>query len=77
MNDTGPDADLDSSLGSVFWPLQPCKKRKVPDPVEVDRDSSHLGGFRGVKDSDKVPTVFGAYGYRFGFVGFIIFCFVS
>lgn len=76
LNDTGPDAELDSSVGSVFFPLQRCNKRKGPDIVEVDRDSSHLGGFRGSKasqGSDKAATVKGAFFIRCGFYFFPLF----
>ncbi|KAL5578827.1 hypothetical protein UlMin_011269 [Ulmus minor] len=58
LNDTGPDADLDSSVGSVFLPLKPCKKQRLSsNPVGVDEDSAPLGGFSGIKASDKAKIV--------------------
>ena len=51
--DVSEDADADSSVGSVFFPLQPCKKRKLDDPVPVvgGDNFAELGAFRGVKAS--------------------------
>ncbi|XP_022954436.1 uncharacterized protein LOC111456698 [Cucurbita moschata] len=51
--DVSEDADADSSVGSVFFPLQPCKKRKLDDPVPVvgGVNFAELGAFRGVKAS--------------------------
>ncbi|KAM6599423.1 hypothetical protein CsatA_019032 [Cannabis sativa] len=43
LNDTGPDSELDSSVGSVFMPLQPCEKMKISEPVEVEPDFAHWG----------------------------------
>lgn len=66
---------MDSSVGSVFLPLRRCNKRKVPDIVEVDRDSSNLGGFREFKASDKAAaTVHGRFSYG---LGFFLVCFIS
>uniref|UniRef100_A0A803RCG2 RanBP2-type domain-containing protein n=1 Tax=Cannabis sativa TaxID=3483 RepID=A0A803RCG2_CANSA len=42
LNDTGPDSELDSSVGSVFLPLQPCKRMKISEPVGVEPDSAKL-----------------------------------
>lgn len=53
LNDTSLDGDLDSSVGSVFLPLRPCK-RKIRDPVDAAEDCVELGGFRGVKSSNNV-----------------------
>lgn len=43
LNDLNDATDHDSSVGSVFFPLQPCNKRKAIDEVHVvedDDDSS-------------------------------------
>ncbi|PON82597.1 Endonuclease/exonuclease/phosphatase [Trema orientale] len=57
LNDTGPDSELDPSIGSVFFPLQPCKRLKSSDTVRVDPDSARLSGFQAAKASDKAITV--------------------
>lgn len=57
------DTDLDddgSGVGSVFFPLQPCK-RKVRDPVAGEEDCVELGGFRGVKALNKAVAVLGEF----------------
>ncbi|KAF8391535.1 hypothetical protein HHK36_023840 [Tetracentron sinense] len=54
----GPDEELDSSVGSVFWPLQSCK-RKNKETVDVSDDFPELGLFRGVKSAKKAETVLG------------------
>ncbi|KAJ4975366.1 hypothetical protein NE237_000472 [Protea cynaroides] len=53
-----PDSDdeLGSSVGSVFLPLQPCK-RKNQDTVEVGDSFSELGDARGAKSSKQEETV--------------------
>ncbi|KAJ8761821.1 hypothetical protein K2173_004670 [Erythroxylum novogranatense] len=61
LNDIGDDGDLDSSIGSVFLPLRPCK-RKVRDPVDGDRACAEFGDFRGVKASPKVVSLKGSVG---------------
>lgn len=56
LNSTSPDDELDASVGSVFLPLQPCKRKK-PDSVEIaDADPC---GSRGVKTSAATVTVSG------------------
>lgn len=53
------ETDLDddgSGVGSVFFPLQPCK-RKVRDSVAGEEDCVELGGFRGVKALNKAVAV--------------------
>ncbi|KAL2339200.1 hypothetical protein Fmac_013646 [Flemingia macrophylla] len=41
LNDLNDATDLDSSVGSVFFPLRPCNKRKANDAVQVlDDDHS-------------------------------------
>ncbi|EXB55118.1 Tyrosyl-DNA phosphodiesterase 2 [Morus notabilis] len=65
LNDTDLDAHLDSSIGSVFLPLQPCKRTRISDPVRPEPakpSSPDLGGgFQAVKlkASDKPATVSG------------------
>ncbi|CAK7351375.1 unnamed protein product [Dovyalis caffra] len=50
LTDTsGLDGDVDSSVGSVFMPLRPCK-RKVRESFDGDQE----GGFRGVKSLNNV-----------------------
>ncbi|RVX08080.1 Tyrosyl-DNA phosphodiesterase 2 [Vitis vinifera] len=53
LNCTDPDGELDSSVGSVFLPLQRCSKRKNRDPVEIDAAAGGSGGFGGVKSANK------------------------
>uniref|UniRef100_A0A2N9I6D7 RanBP2-type domain-containing protein n=1 Tax=Fagus sylvatica TaxID=28930 RepID=A0A2N9I6D7_FAGSY len=58
LNDTDlDDVGLDSGVGSVFLPLQRCNKRKVQDLVVADEDCDELGGFRGIKASNKAVAV--------------------
>ncbi|GMN36350.1 hypothetical protein TIFTF001_005947 [Ficus carica] len=51
LNDTALDTHLDSSIGSVFFPLQPCKRTEVFDSVPADPRVSpdSGGGFQPVK----------------------------
>lgn len=59
MNDTGVDAELDSSVGPVFLPLKACsKKRKARDEAQ---DYGGFQGFRGAEDSIKVLNVKGEF----------------
>lgn len=58
LNDTLCDGDLDSSVGSVFFPLRPCK-RKAIDPVQIDDDRAESGGFREVQASSKAINLTG------------------
>ena len=61
LNDTDlDDGGLDSGVGSVFLPLQRCK-RMVQDLVVVDEDCDELGGFRGIKASNKAVAVLGEF----------------
>ncbi|XP_042943073.1 tyrosyl-DNA phosphodiesterase 2 [Carya illinoinensis] len=55
LNDTDLDDD-ESGVGSVFLPLQRCK-RKLRDPVADDEDCVELGGFRGARASSKAVAV--------------------
>lgn len=65
MTDTGLDGgDLDSSVGSVFLPLQRCKRKRVEDPVEVNQGSSSFNVVREVKASDKGATVSGSSNFN-------------
>lgn len=59
--DVGEDADADPSVGSVFFPLQPCKKRKIDDSVPVvgNDDFAELGAFRGIKASKNTVAEMG------------------
>ncbi|XP_043690116.1 uncharacterized protein LOC122640900 [Telopea speciosissima] len=52
----GSDDELGSEVGSVFLPLQPCK-RKNQDTVEIGDSFSELGKFRGEKSSRQSETV--------------------
>ncbi|KAF7811181.1 tyrosyl-DNA phosphodiesterase 2 [Senna tora] len=52
LNNTLFDGDLDSSVGSVFLPLRPCK-RKIMDPIQIDDDCEEPGRIREVKASSK------------------------
>ena len=62
LNDTDlDDGGLDSGVGSVFLPLQRCNKRKVQDLVVADEDCDELGGFRGIKASNKAVAVLGEF----------------
>lgn len=54
LNSTSPDDELDASVGSVFLPLQPCKRKK-PDSVEIV--VAEPCGFRGGKASATTATV--------------------
>lgn len=56
LNSTSPDDELDASVGSVFLPLQPCKRKK-PDSVEIV--VAEPCGFRGGKASATTATVLG------------------
>ncbi|XP_028060367.1 uncharacterized protein LOC114263979 isoform X2 [Camellia sinensis] len=47
------DVELDSSVGSVFLPLQSCKRKNREAPIEIADDSVEPGGFRGVKAANK------------------------
>ncbi|XP_021821468.1 uncharacterized protein LOC110763043 isoform X2 [Prunus avium] len=65
LTDTGLDSgDLDSSVGSVFLPLQRCKRKRVEDPVEVNQGSSSSNVVREVKASDKLTTVSGSSSFN-------------
>lgn len=59
------DEDADSSVGSVFFPLQPCKKRKLDDPFPVvgNSDSAELGAFRDIKASGKAVAEMGLFSF--------------
>ncbi|XP_021889049.1 uncharacterized protein LOC110808032 [Carica papaya] len=64
LYDTGPEGDVDSSVGSVFLPLRRCKRKGMEtetememDPVRDDGDLVDLSGFRGVMASNKEDTV--------------------
>ncbi|KAE7995406.1 hypothetical protein FH972_000209 [Carpinus fangiana] len=56
LNDIDLDDDESRVVGSVFLPLQRCK-RKVRDPVLGDENCVELGGFRGAKASNKAVAV--------------------
>jgi hypothetical protein len=58
LNDIDLDDDESRVVGSVFLPLQRCK-RKVRDPVLGDENCVELGGFRGAKASNKAVAVLG------------------
>lgn len=60
MNDIDLDDDESGVVGSVFLPLQRCK-RKVRDPVVGDEDCIELGGFRGIKASNKAVAFLGEF----------------
>lgn len=65
MIEISEDADAGSSVGSVFFPLQPCKKRKLDDPVPVvgHDDFAELGAFRDIKASGKTVAEMGLFYY--------------
>ncbi|KAI4298708.1 hypothetical protein L6164_032234 [Bauhinia variegata] len=52
LSDTLRDGDLDSSVGSIFFPLRSCK-RKTTDPIQIDDACAKMGGLREVKASKK------------------------
>ncbi|ONI09927.1 hypothetical protein PRUPE_4G019000 [Prunus persica] len=65
LTDTGLDGgDLDSSVGSVFLPLQRCKRKRVEDAVEVNQGSSSFNVVREVKSSDKRTSVSGSSNFN-------------
>lgn len=72
LNDTGPDADLDSSVGSIFWPLRPCKRTKVEDPIKVDGSFANVGVFQADKRSDNASTVLGTFDSSIEFIYFYL-----
>ncbi|KAG4143793.1 hypothetical protein ERO13_D06G214000v2 [Gossypium hirsutum] len=49
--------EADSSVGSVFLPLKPCNKRKIREPNLGNEDCIELGGFRGIKASNKAVQI--------------------
>ncbi|CAK9146866.1 unnamed protein product [Ilex paraguariensis] len=51
------DDDLHSSVGNVFYPLQPCKRKIRDDPVEVKDDCIASDVLRGVKSANKAALV--------------------
>ncbi|KAM1213886.1 hypothetical protein PS2_005240 [Malus domestica] len=54
----GGGGDLDSSVGTVFLPLQRCKRKRVEDdPIEVKQGSSSSNAVREVKASHNWMTV--------------------
>jgi tyrosyl-DNA phosphodiesterase 2 len=61
--DDGYNGELENQVGSVFLPLQRCKRKRVEeeDPVEVAKDSGTLNVFRGVKVTDKKITLSGSF----------------
>lgn len=63
MNDIDVDADVDSSVGSVFLPLKlkPCgNKRKTRDQNQ-DSDCGSFDGFSRVKALNKEVNVKGEF----------------
>lgn len=62
MADTGLDSELDSSVGSVFFPLKACSssKRKIRDQ-DFDKSCRAFDEFRGVKQLKNVVTVKGDF----------------
>ncbi|KAL6531557.1 hypothetical protein OROMI_027920 [Orobanche minor] len=71
LSDTEVEGN-DASVGSVFLPLQKCKRKRVDDPVEDDKDFKEIKGqdpvgvkkdsgkynvFRGVKALEKESKV--------------------
>ncbi|KAG8490171.1 hypothetical protein CXB51_015449 [Gossypium anomalum] len=52
--------EADSSVGSVFLPLKPCNKRKIREPNLGNEDCIELGGFRGIKASNKAVQIEGS-----------------
>ncbi|KAJ4703896.1 tyrosyl-DNA phosphodiesterase 2 [Melia azedarach] len=58
LADTGLDSELDSSVGSVFFPLKACSssKRKIRDQ-DFDKSCRAFDEFRGVKQLKNVVTV--------------------
>lgn len=85
LNCTDPDGELDSSVGSVFLPLQRCSKRKNRDPVEIDATAGGSGGFGGVKSANKAVVALGELDFFFlscwvdfwVMMGFLYFLFES
>lgn len=59
LNCTDSDCELDSSVGSVFLPLQPCSKRKNRDPVDIGDAVGGSCAFREVKSAKKAVVVAG------------------
>ncbi|MBA0778846.1 hypothetical protein Gotri_006661 [Gossypium trilobum] len=49
--------EADSSVGSVFLPLKPCNKRKIRELNLGNEDCIELGGFRGIKASNKAVQI--------------------
>lgn len=59
LNCTDSDGELDSSVGSVFLPLQPCSKRKNRDPVDIGDAVGGSCAFLEVKAAKKAVVVAG------------------
>lgn len=59
LKDTSLDGELDSSVGSVFYPLKPCSKRKIRYPDVGNEDCLESSSFRGIKASNKAVAVEG------------------
>ncbi|WRX26202.1 Endonuclease/exonuclease/phosphatase - like 10 [Theobroma cacao] len=57
LKDTSLDGELDSSVGSVFYPLKPCSKRKIRYPDVGNEDCLESSSFRGIKASNKAVAV--------------------
>ena len=53
--------ELDSSVGSVFLPLQACKRKSRESPIEIADDGFEPGGFRGVKAANKAVVSSGEF----------------
>ncbi|KAL4366633.1 hypothetical protein GQ457_05G034160 [Hibiscus cannabinus] len=60
LDDLKVNEDSDSSVGSVFLPLKPCNKRKIMEPNLGIEDCVELGGFRGIKASNKAVQIKGS-----------------
>ncbi|XP_027330171.1 uncharacterized protein LOC113846286 [Abrus precatorius] len=53
FNDLNDTTDHDSSVGSVFYPLRPCNKRKVVDSIHIDDDEDSSEPSEKVEPSSK------------------------
>lgn len=71
MRDASDGGGLDSSVGSVFFPLQRCKRKRGDHVVGVGEDCVEVSGIGGAKDgSEKIDAKGGMVcdGLLFGFV---------
>ena len=65
LNCTDPDGELDSSVGSVFLPLQRCSKRMKQDPGENADAVARSCGLGEGKSANKAAVISGELDFYF------------